>query len=52
MEVTASFYKAAKVPPRRTGWIFTNSKFDFSASTPMDQKPRVRKRTRKPKGLK
>lgn len=49
MSMTASFYQAAKVPPRRTGWIFTNPKFDFSASTPLDQKPRVRKRSRKPK---
>lgn len=37
---------------RRTGWIFTNPKFDFSASMPLAQKPHVRKRTRKPKWAK
>jgi len=52
MSMTASFYQAAKVPPRRTGWKFTNPKFDFSSSTPLAQKPRVRKRTRKPKWAK
>jgi hypothetical protein len=48
MEVTPSFYKASKAP-RRTGWIFTNPQFDFSASTPLDQKPRKKKPFRKPK---
>ena len=27
MDMTALFYKAATVPPRRTGSIFTTSKF-------------------------
>jgi len=49
MEVTASFYKTAKVPPRRYAWIFANPEFDLSASTPLDQKPPQEKPCRKPK---
>jgi hypothetical protein len=49
MNVTASFYKVAKVPPRRYAWIFANPKFDFCAATPLIQKPRMKKPCRKPK---
>jgi hypothetical protein len=49
MDMTALFYKAAKVLPRPYAWIFANPKFDFSSSAPADQKPRKKKPCRKPK---
>jgi hypothetical protein len=46
MDISASFYKAAKVPPRRYGDIFTSPKFP----------PRIRSnrrfKMRKPKWMK
>jgi hypothetical protein len=42
-------FKFAKIPSRRFTFKFRNPQFDLGDSTPLDQKPRVKKSFRKPK---